>query len=159
MEYHKFDVAAIIPSISYSVTRLKKFAYSVWKRFSKMDSIVEFPQVFQQVMEFLGSIVKSFTVYIALPHVYWAIIVWAVVFTVVVTLGLCLGFGPAGVIPGSIAAAFQSAMYGGFTPAGGIFASLTSLAMLGLLAPAVTAVAAIIALIPAVITFNLVTDS
>ncbi|KAI1641871.1 uncharacterized protein F4817DRAFT_354505 [Daldinia loculata] len=153
-----FDVAAIIPSISYSVTRLKRFAYSVWKRFIKMDPI-EFPRVSQRVMEFLGSIGKSFAVYIALPHVYWAIITWAVVFTAVVTLGLCLGFGPAGVIPGSIAAAFQSAMYGGFTPAGGIFASLTSLAMLGLLAPAVTAVAAITALIPAVIVFNLVPDS
>ncbi|KAI2778276.1 hypothetical protein F4815DRAFT_447420 [Daldinia loculata] len=123
-----------------------------------MDPI-EFPRVSQQLMEFLGSIGKSFAVYIALPHVYWATITWAVVFTAVVTLGLCLGFGPAGVIPGSIAAAFQSAMYGGFTPAGGIFASLTSLAMLGLLAPAVTAVAAITALIPAVIVFNLVPDS
>ena len=35
---------------------------------------------------------------------------------------------------GSLAAGFQSFMYGGFTPAGGIFATLTSLAMLGILA-------------------------
>lgn len=62
-----FDVAAIIPSISYSVTRLKRFAYSVWKRFIKMDPI-EFPRVSQRVMEFLGSIGKSFAVYIALPR-------------------------------------------------------------------------------------------
>lgn len=34
---------------------------------------------------------------------------------------------------GSLAAAFQSFMYGGFTPAGGIFATLTSMAMLGTL--------------------------
>ena len=33
----------------------------------------------------------------------------------------------------SLAAAFQSFMYGGFTPAGGIFATLTSMAMLGTL--------------------------
>ncbi|KAI0851159.1 hypothetical protein F5Y00DRAFT_259700 [Daldinia vernicosa] len=119
----------------------------------------ELSQVTQQVLEFLGSIGKSFAAYIALPHVYWAIIAWAIVFTAVVTLGLSLGFGSEGVIAGSLAAAFQSAMYGGFTPAGGIFASLTSLAMLGLLAPATTAIAAIIALIPAVIIFNSVLDS
>ncbi|KAL2854237.1 hypothetical protein BJY01DRAFT_205703 [Aspergillus pseudoustus] len=44
---------------------------------------------------------------------------------------LCLGFGPRGIAAGSIAAGFQSFMYGGFTPAGGIFATLTSTAMLG----------------------------
>ena len=32
---------------------------------------------------------------------------------------------------GSLAAGFQSYMYGDFTPAGGIFATLTSMAMLG----------------------------
>jgi len=59
---------------------------------------------------------------------------------------LGLGFGPIGVIGGmllfprifglltllgSLAAGFQSYMYGDFTPAGGIFATLTSMAMLG----------------------------
>ena len=34
---------------------------------------------------------------------------------------------------GSLAAAFQSFIYGGLTPAGGIFATLTSMAMLGTL--------------------------
>jgi len=34
---------------------------------------------------------------------------------------------------GSLAAALQSFMYGAFTPAGGIFATLTSMAMLGAL--------------------------
>ncbi|KAI1653295.1 hypothetical protein F4813DRAFT_375342 [Daldinia decipiens] len=153
-----FDVAAIIPSISRSVTRLKRFAYSAWKRFMKMDTF-DYSRLSRQVMDFLGSLWKSFTAYIAQPHVYWAIIVWALVFTIVVTFGLCLGFGPAGVITGTIAAGFQSAMYGGFTPAGGIFASLTSLAMLHLLAPSLIAAAAIIAMILAVIIFNLVPDS
>ncbi|KAF3385866.1 hypothetical protein DPV78_012421 [Talaromyces pinophilus] len=44
---------------------------------------------------------------------------------------MSLGFGPRGIVAGSIAAAFQSFMYGGFTPAGGIFATFTSMAMLG----------------------------
>lgn len=38
---------------------------------------------------------------------------------------------------GSLAAAFQAWAYGAFTPAGGIFATLTSLGMLGFLAPPV----------------------
>lgn len=42
---------------------------------------------------------------------------------------------------GTLAAAFQSWAYGGFTPAGGIFATLTSLGMLGWLAPLQTALA------------------
>jgi len=48
---------------------------------------------------------------------------------------LCLGrvADPSGI--GTLAAAFQSFAYGGFTPAGGIFATLTSMAMLGVLRP------------------------
>jgi hypothetical protein len=46
---------------------------------------------------------------------------------------------------GSLAAAFQAFMYGGFTPAGGIFATLTSMAMLGTLARPVATVAISIA--------------
>lgn len=49
-------------------------------------------------------------------------------------------------------------MYGGFTPAGGLFATLTSLGMLGWLTPLVTAVAALLALIPAGLVFDLVQD-
>ncbi|PLB44165.1 hypothetical protein P170DRAFT_440511 [Aspergillus steynii IBT 23096] len=58
---------------------------------------------------------------------------------------LGLGFGPAGIVSGSLAAAFQSWMYGGFTPAGGIFATLTSMAMLGLLVPSVVLLASLVA--------------
>jgi hypothetical protein len=46
---------------------------------------------------------------------------------------------------GSVAAAFQSWMYGGFTPAGGIFATLLSLGMLGFAVPAFAAFAVILA--------------
>jgi hypothetical protein len=38
---------------------------------------------------------------------------------------------------GSFAAAFQGWAYGAFTPAAGLFATLTSLGMVGFLAPAV----------------------
>ena len=48
-------------------------------------------------------------------------------------------------------AAFQSFMYGGFTPAGGIFATLTSMAMLGTFMPLVVAVAAVFATVVAYI--------
>jgi hypothetical protein len=46
---------------------------------------------------------------------------------------------------GTLAAVFQSCMYGGFTPAGGIFATLTSMAMLGTMMPAAAFLASIIA--------------
>ena len=49
-------------------------------------------------------------------------------------------------IKGSPAAAFQSAAYGAFTPAGSVFAMLTSLGMLGHLAPPSIAIAGLIAL-------------
>ena len=48
-------------------------------------------------------------------------------------------------LKGSLAAAFQSYMYGGFTPAGGIFATLTSMAMLGILMPPAAIFAAFLA--------------
>ena len=54
---------------------------------------------------------------------------------------------------GSLAAAFQSWMYGGFTPAAGVFATLTSVGMLGFATPIFTAVAVLIATLVAVITW------
>ena len=50
-----------------------------------------------------------------------------------------------------MAAGFQSYMYGGFTPAGGIFATLTSMAMLGALVPMLLIVAVAMASLVAVI--------
>lgn len=90
------------------------------------------------------------------------ITVWWVTFTAVVTLGLCLGFGPRGIAAGkqltstrpsatahgclgSFAAAFQGWAYGGFAQARGIFATLTSLGGVGLLAPRVAVVGASVA--------------
>lgn len=53
-----------------------------------------------------------------------------------------------------MAAAFQSWMYGGFTPAAGIFATLTSLGMLGLAMPVVAIPSAIIATLVAWLTWS-----
>ncbi|KAI8964520.1 hypothetical protein F5Y11DRAFT_345455 [Daldinia sp. FL1419] len=135
------------------------FATSIWKELgTRTNNFTELPPVFQKVLSFPGSIDPSVAEYIALPHVRSALIVWAVVFTFVTILGLRFGFGRAGVAAGSMAAAIQSAKYGAFTPASGIFATLTSLAMLGIFQPLVTLTAAIIASIPAAITFVLVED-
>ncbi|EME83812.1 uncharacterized protein MYCFIDRAFT_135172 [Pseudocercospora fijiensis CIRAD86] len=83
------------------------------------------------------------------PDIYIVILAWAITFTIVAALLLSLGFGPVGFIAGSAAAAFQSWAYGGFTPAGGIFATLTSLAMLGCLVPPVALIASVVATIVA----------
>ncbi|KAK0761331.1 hypothetical protein N5P37_006280 [Trichoderma harzianum] len=73
------------------------------------------------------------------------VMAWAITFTAICTLIICLGFGPVGIGAGTFAAAFQSYMYGAFTPAGGIFATLTSMAMLGILMPATAILAAVVA--------------
>ncbi|RYO90502.1 hypothetical protein DL766_004033 [Monosporascus sp. MC13-8B] len=110
------------------------------------------------IKDFLSSAWESLLAYLSLPHVYWALIAFAITFTVLVTLVLSLGFGPGGVVFGSLAAAFQSSMYGGFTPAGGLFATLTSLGMLGFFAPAVTVIAAAIAFSVALLPSLLIQD-
>ncbi|KLU87072.1 hypothetical protein MAPG_06077 [Magnaporthiopsis poae ATCC 64411] len=83
--------------------------------------------------------------------VWWAVIAWAVTFTLVSLILLSVGFGPLGVVFGSVAAMFQSWAYGAFTPAGSLFAICTSMAMLGTLNPAIAVVAAVIATVVAVI--------
>ncbi|GAP86791.1 putative transmembrane protein [Rosellinia necatrix] len=95
--------------------------------------------------EWFGSAAQSIQDWLSQPHVFAIVITWAVTFTLICSLVLCLGFGPVGVGAGTLAAAFQSAMYGGFTPAGGIFATLTSMAMLGTLMPVAAIIAALIA--------------
>ena len=45
------------------------------------------------------------------------------------------GFGSTGIIKGSAAAAYQSAVYGGYTAGGSLFSYLTGVAMTGALAP------------------------
>ncbi|KAI1473113.1 uncharacterized protein F4812DRAFT_454930 [Daldinia caldariorum] len=138
-------------------TKVKNLDDSSMAQFNTKGSF-QLPRALKKVMSGLGRWKKSLVAYISRRRVYWAITVWGVTFIILVTLGFGLGFGPAGVIAGSLAAAFQSAMYGGFTPAGGLFAALTSLAMLGTFAPALVGSAAALALILAVVTFFLVED-
>jgi len=85
------------------------------------------------------------------PHQLAVIAAWWITFTVVVTLLLTLGFGPAGIVVGSLAAAFQSFMYGGFTPAGGIFATLTMVGMTGFAMPVFALLAGVVATVVAVV--------
>ncbi|KAI9671459.1 MAG: hypothetical protein M1831_004368 [Alyxoria varia] len=86
-----------------------------------------------------------FSAWLAQPHVYSVIIAWAIAF-LVVYIGLSmLGFQPQGVAAGSIAAGLQAWAYGAFTPAGGLFAGLTSLGMLGLAQPVFFVIAVVIA--------------
>ncbi|CRL29541.1 unnamed protein product [Penicillium camemberti] len=88
------------------------------------------------------------------PDIFAAITAWWIAFTLVMALFMFLGFGPVGIIAGSLAAAFQSFMYGGFTPAGGIFATLTSMAMLGTLMPLGVLVASAFAMGVAVVVWK-----
>ncbi|EYE93988.1 uncharacterized protein EURHEDRAFT_103697 [Aspergillus ruber CBS 135680] len=75
------------------------------------------------------------------------------VITFAVALGILfgLGFGVSGIAAGSAAAAFQSVAFGAFTPAGGIFAGLTSMAMTGLYPVFAFVLAGVIAMVMAVI--------
>ncbi|KAL3587741.1 hypothetical protein FPOAC2_13640 [Fusarium poae] len=93
----------------------------------------------------LEDYISQIVEWLSRPHVLAIIIAWAVTFTIVCSLILCLGFGPIGIGAGTLAAAFQSFAYGGFTPAGGIFATITSMAMLGTMMPAAAIFAAFLA--------------
>jgi hypothetical protein len=52
---------------------------------------------------------------------------------------------------GTLVAAFQSFAYGGFTPAGDVFATLTSMGMLGALMPLEVGLAAVTATVMTII--------
>ncbi|KAK4041710.1 hypothetical protein C8A01DRAFT_34199 [Parachaetomium inaequale] len=87
---------------------------------------------------------EQFLEWASQPHVIAAVLAWIITFWVV-CIFILGGFGPAGVVAGTLAAAFQSYAYAGFTPAGSIFATLTSMGMLGTLVPPVFIVAATLA--------------
>ncbi|RYP69740.1 hypothetical protein DL771_005942 [Monosporascus sp. 5C6A] len=121
----------------------------VWT--NNISLLTEAASFLSTIKNCLSSAWESFRADLSLPHVYWALIA-----TPALIMYGKNGF--ANVTQGSLAAAFQSSMYGGFTPAGGLFATLTSLGMLGFLAPAITIIAAVIAFLVAVITFHYVQD-
>ncbi|KAK0631290.1 hypothetical protein B0T14DRAFT_501439 [Immersiella caudata] len=89
------------------------------------------------------------------PHILAVLLAWVITFTIVVIIILGLGFGPVGIVAGSLAAIFQSVMYGGFTPAGGVFATLTSMGMLGMLMPWALVIAVVIATAVAGVVFQI----
>ncbi|KAK1690436.1 hypothetical protein BDP55DRAFT_650713 [Colletotrichum godetiae] len=91
----------------------------------------------------------AFRAWLSQPQIIALVMTWAIVFTVVSIAILGLGFGPAGVGAGTLAAVFQSSMYGAFTPAGGLFATLTSMAMLGTLMPWAAVVSGVLATLAA----------
>lgn len=76
---------------------------------------------------------------------------WVITFTLISLILWTVGFDPLGVGFGSLAAIFQSWAYGGFTPAGSLFAVFTSMAMLGTLNPLIALAAAVDATFVAVI--------
>ncbi|CAE6477652.1 unnamed protein product [Rhizoctonia solani] len=77
----------------------------------------------------------SFCSWVSQPHIRRRLAIAAIIGTVVVIIVLLtiatLGFGPAGVAAGSVAAAWQSTAFGGFVTAGSAFAILQSLGMTG----------------------------
>ncbi|KDN44619.1 hypothetical protein RSAG8_05384, partial [Rhizoctonia solani AG-8 WAC10335] len=85
----------------------------------------------------VGSMVQrgwnSFCSWISQPHIQKVLIIVAatgVLVAIIVPLIIAIvGFSPAGVVAGSLAAAWQAAVYGGLIPAGCLFALLQSLAM------------------------------
>lgn len=102
------------------------------------------------------------------------ILAFAITFTIVMTLLLSLGFGSVGIGAGktviqcyrayqrsqahpwigTAAAMWQAWAYGALTPAGGIFATLTSMGMLSLLAPPFGALALVVALMVATLVWR-----
>ncbi|CAG8376290.1 unnamed protein product [Penicillium salamii] len=129
------------------VDRVCEMALASWYRSMIAAWWTEFINWFSH-LDILGTIDEWWTDiinWLSRPDVLAVITVWWITFFVVMGLIMVLGFGPFGIVIGSLAAGFQSFMYGGFTPAGGIFATLTSMAMLGTLRPAALAIAVFIA--------------
>ncbi|CEL59161.1 hypothetical protein RSOLAG1IB_09138 [Rhizoctonia solani AG-1 IB] len=98
---------------------------------------------------------QSLSEFLLRPDIRNALIVWFVVFWICILVPLAFGFGPAGVIGGSLAAWFQSVVYGAFTPAGGLFAVMTSVGMMGIACPLVAIPSAIIASLAAWIVWSM----
>ncbi|KAK3614089.1 hypothetical protein LTR56_027488 [Elasticomyces elasticus] len=115
------------------------------------DGIHEFIAHRSIILSYVEDYWASIVAWLSQPSVFVVILAWAITFTIIIGLVLSLEFGPIGVVASSIAAAFQAWMYGAFTPAAGIFATLTSLGMLGLLMPVAVVLAACAATVVALI--------
>ncbi|KAH0605439.1 uncharacterized protein H6S33_004661 [Morchella sextelata] len=107
------------------------------------------------VVAAVGSVFESFLVWCTGPQAIRLMIIWVSIVVVVQLLTVVVGFGPAGVVAGSLAAGFQAYAYGAFTPAGGFFAFLTSMGMLGLMMPLGLLAGAVLASFVTIICFFL----
>ncbi|KAG8779006.1 hypothetical protein FRC12_024689 [Ceratobasidium sp. 428] len=91
---------------------------------------------------------RRFRNWISQPHIRRRILIIAgvglVIFLLVVIGVTTFGFGPAGVVAGSAAAATQSAVFGAFVPAGSWFAVMTSIGMTSGILPLIAAGAALL---------------
>ncbi|KAJ0421100.1 hypothetical protein BJY00DRAFT_283109 [Aspergillus carlsbadensis] len=112
-------------------TRAETFSSAIYQFAVDRSLILSGVDHSSQISAELQQIWTQFIQWLSQPEVLTVITAWWITFTVVMTILLCLGFGPGGIVAGSIAAWFQGWAYGGFTPAGGVFATLTSMAMLG----------------------------
>jgi len=93
-----------------------------------------FTTFFEWAGKWITTGMTRFSLWIENPGVWTLVLLWFVIFWAVLLVLFALGFGPAGIIAGSLAAGFQSWMYGAITPAGGVFAVLTSIGMMGIFA-------------------------
>ncbi|CAE7233701.1 unnamed protein product [Rhizoctonia solani] len=109
----------------------------------------------EHVWEWFVKSWQGFSEFLLQPGVRNALIVWFVVFWICLLIPLALGFGPRGVVAGSLAAWFQSVVYGAFTPAGGVFAVLTSVGMMGVAYPPAVVPSVIIASLAAWIAWSI----
>ncbi|CAF9912832.1 MAG: hypothetical protein ALECFALPRED_008318 [Alectoria fallacina] len=116
---------------------------------AKIDNLIAARSLPMQALTKLMGHGKRLIEYLKQPHVQKLMLKLAISyfasFAIVFAFLAGIGFGPLGVGAGSLAAAFQSAVYGGFVPAGGLFATLTSMGMLGTLTPLFLGLAALIA--------------
>ncbi|KAI0856472.1 hypothetical protein F4860DRAFT_518769 [Xylaria cubensis] len=113
-----------------------------------MTFLIQLPSI-DSMKENIGEIPQTIYHWLSQPHILATAIAWLVTFTAVCSSILRLGFGSHGVGPRTYAAGFQSKKYGGTTPARGIFATLTRMAMTGTYTPMAVISAALIATIVA----------
>ncbi|CAE6477640.1 unnamed protein product [Rhizoctonia solani] len=135
----KPNVSAAIWALSLSTPIGLLFAFN-WQ---PARIVVAKEHVWKQLTKPIAS--QSLSEFLLRPEIRNVLIVWFVVFWICLVIPLALGFGPAGVIGGSLAAWFRSTMYGAFTPAGGLFAVMTSVGMLGIACPPIVIPSVIVA--------------
>ena len=77
---------------------------------------------------------RRFCAWVSQPHIIFALKIIGIIILVTLLVVFCVytfGFGPAGIVAGSAAAATQSALFGASVTAGSWFSIMTSLGMTG----------------------------